>query len=192
MHAQPQTHARRPALPAPVYADGGICLDILQNQWSPIYDVSAILTSIQARRGGCWRAGAARRRRRGAAAGARGLRRRRAGGGGCRGVRGGLKTPVAARPGGSAKPPRAPRSRRPPHPTTPRPPAPPRAAPPPQSLLCDPNPNSPANSEAARLYNENRREYNRRVQEVVEISWQAGDAAAAGSGGGGADAAAAE
>ncbi len=37
-------------LPA-VYADGGICLDILQNQWSPIYDVSAILTSIQVRRG---------------------------------------------------------------------------------------------------------------------------------------------
>lgn len=35
-------------LPA-VYADGGICLDILQNQWSPIYDVSAILTSIQVR-----------------------------------------------------------------------------------------------------------------------------------------------
>ncbi|KAA6416718.1 MAG: ubiquitin-conjugating enzyme E2 2-like [Trebouxia sp. A1-2] len=69
-----------------VYADGGICLDILQNQWSPIYDVSAILTSIQ-------------------------------------------------------------------------------------SLLCDPNPNSPANSEAAKLYSENRREYNRRVKEVVETSW---------------------
>ena len=33
--------------PPSVYADGGICLDILQNQWSPIYDVSAILTSIQ-------------------------------------------------------------------------------------------------------------------------------------------------
>merc|ERR1719393_166763 len=32
-----------------VYADGGICLDILQNNWSPIYDVAAILTSIQAR-----------------------------------------------------------------------------------------------------------------------------------------------
>ena len=30
-----------------VYADGSICLDILQNKWSPTYDVSAILTSIQ-------------------------------------------------------------------------------------------------------------------------------------------------
>ncbi|KAF5831909.1 histone ubiquitination protein [Dunaliella salina] len=68
-----------------IYGDGGICLDILQNQWSPIYDVSAILTSIQ-------------------------------------------------------------------------------------SLLSDPNPNSPANSEAARMYNENRRDYNRRVREVVEAS----------------------
>ena len=69
-----------------VYNDGTICLDILQNQWSPIYDVQAILTSIQ-------------------------------------------------------------------------------------SLLCDPNPNSPANSEAARIYNDNTREYNRRVREVVEDSW---------------------
>jgi len=66
-----------------VYQDGRICLDILQNQWSPIYDVSAILTSIQ-------------------------------------------------------------------------------------SLLCDPNPNSPANAEAAKLYQENRREYNRRVVQNVE------------------------
>ncbi|KAI3427990.1 hypothetical protein D9Q98_006378 [Chlorella vulgaris] len=69
-----------------IYADGAICLDILQNQWSPIYDVSAILTSIQ-------------------------------------------------------------------------------------SLLSDPNPNSPANSEAARLYNEDRKEYNRRVKAMVEASW---------------------
>ena len=30
-----------------IYADGAICLDILQNNWSPIYDVAAILTSIQ-------------------------------------------------------------------------------------------------------------------------------------------------
>ena len=69
-----------------IYNDGQICLDILQNQWSPIYDISAILTSIQ-------------------------------------------------------------------------------------SLLCDPNPSSPANSEASRLFQENRREYNRRVKEIVEESW---------------------
>ena len=30
-----------------VYNDGSICLDILQAQWSPIYDISSILTSIQ-------------------------------------------------------------------------------------------------------------------------------------------------
>ncbi|GKE18215.1 ubiquitin-conjugating enzyme E2 2 [Tanacetum coccineum] len=42
-----------------------------------------------------------------------------------------------------------------------------------QSLLCDPNPNSPANSEAARLFSENKREYNRKVREVVEQSWTA-------------------
>lgn len=69
-----------------VYNDGGICLDILQSNWSPIYDISAVLTSIQ-------------------------------------------------------------------------------------SLLCDPNPNSPANSEAARLFQESRREYNKRVQKIVEESW---------------------
>ena len=36
-----------PPLSNTVYADGSICLDILQNRWSPTYDVSAILTSIQ-------------------------------------------------------------------------------------------------------------------------------------------------
>ncbi|KAL8431777.1 hypothetical protein Efla_004999 [Eimeria flavescens] len=70
-----------------VYNDGNICLDILQTQWSPIYDISAILTSIQ-------------------------------------------------------------------------------------SLLSDPNPSSPANQEAARLYAENRREYNRRVQQCATESWK--------------------
>jgi len=68
-----------------VYADGSICLDILQNAWSPIYDVAAVLTSIQ-------------------------------------------------------------------------------------SLLSDPNPNSPANSEASKLYCEDRREYNRRVLAAVQAS----------------------
>ncbi|XP_009631942.1 ubiquitin-conjugating enzyme E2 2-like isoform X1 [Nicotiana tabacum] len=30
-----------------IYADGSISLDILQNEWRPIYDVAAILISIQ-------------------------------------------------------------------------------------------------------------------------------------------------
>jgi ubiquitin-conjugating enzyme E2 A len=63
-----------------------LCLDILQNRWSPTYDVAAILTSIQ-------------------------------------------------------------------------------------SLLHDPNPNSPANVEAAQLYQENPKEYFKRVREIVEESW---------------------
>ncbi|CAO3660487.1 unnamed protein product [Rhizopus microsporus] len=70
-----------------VYANGELCLDILQNRWSPTYDVAAILTSIQ-------------------------------------------------------------------------------------SLFNDPNPNSPANAEAANLYRENRKEYVRRVRETVEQSWE--------------------
>ncbi|KAF7809163.1 Ubiquitin-conjugating enzyme E2 2 [Senna tora] len=41
------------------------------------------------------------------------------------------------------------------------------------SLLCDPNPNSPANSEAARMFSENKRDYNRKVREIVEQSWTA-------------------
>lgn len=30
-----------------VYKNGAICLDILQSQWTPIYDVGAVLTSLQ-------------------------------------------------------------------------------------------------------------------------------------------------
>ena len=75
-----------------VYTNGAICLDILQNQWSPIYDVAAILTSIQ-------------------------------------------------------------------------------------SLLTDPNPNSPANVEAAKLYQENRREYDKKVEAMVQLSWDEEEAA---------------
>ncbi|KAL0651400.1 hypothetical protein Bca4012_094091 [Brassica carinata] len=30
-----------------IYADGRVCLDILQNQWTPVYNVVAILISIQ-------------------------------------------------------------------------------------------------------------------------------------------------
>ncbi|MBN3287060.1 UBE2A enzyme, partial [Polyodon spathula] len=76
-----------------LYADGSICLDILQNRWSPTYDVSSILTSIQ-------------------------------------------------------------------------------ASSPPDSLLDEPNPNSPANSQAAQLYQENKREYEKRVSAIVEQSWR--------------------
>lgn len=40
-----------------------------------------------------------------------------------------------------------------------------------QSLLSDPNPNSPANSEASTLFESDRREYHRRVRMIVEESW---------------------
>ena len=30
-----------------IYRSGAICLDILQNNWSPAYDISSVLTSIQ-------------------------------------------------------------------------------------------------------------------------------------------------
>ena len=42
----------------------------------------------------------------------------------------------------------------------------------PQSLLDEPNPNSPANSVAAQLYQENKREYEKRVLACVEQSWE--------------------
>jgi ubiquitin-conjugating enzyme E2 A len=37
-----------------------------------------------------------------------------------------------------------------------------------RSLLCDPNPLSPANSVAAQMFQENKGEYERRVREVVD------------------------
>lgn len=43
----PSNHLSWVCISFAVYADGGICLDILQNRWSPTYDVSSILTSIQ-------------------------------------------------------------------------------------------------------------------------------------------------
>ena len=67
------------------YVNGEICIDILKDQWSPIYDIKSILTSIQ-------------------------------------------------------------------------------------SLLTDPNPLSPANVEAAKLYNDNIQEDNKKVKECVEKS----------------------
>ena len=67
------------------YVNGRICIDILKTQWSPIYDIRTILTSIQ-------------------------------------------------------------------------------------SLLTDPNPSSPANLEAAKLYSDNIQEYNKKVKECVERS----------------------
>lgn len=86
-HEPPKVTFVTPVFHPNVYIrSGAICLDILQNNWSPAYDISAILTSIQ-------------------------------------------------------------------------------------SLLTDPNPNSPANAEAAQLYRENRPEYNHRVKQCVEDSW---------------------
>lgn len=40
-----------------------------------------------------------------------------------------------------------------------------------QSMLSDPNTGSPADSEAAKLYDKNRKEYDRRVKQIVEKSW---------------------
>ncbi|GMH33598.1 hypothetical protein BSKO_01432 [Bryopsis sp. KO-2023] len=66
-----------------VYQDGNLCMDIIQDQWSPCQDVSTVLTSIQ-------------------------------------------------------------------------------------SLLMDPNCSSPANPDAARLYETDRRAYNRKVRQIAQ------------------------
>lgn len=103
-----------------VYNDGSICLDILQNQWSPIYDVAGthpLHSHLRTRTYDIARAYALVLTR-------------------C------VRSSVAAILTSI------------------------------QSLLCDPNPNSPANAEAARLFAENKREYNRRVKDVVERSWE--------------------
>lgn len=68
-----------------VYSDGSLCLDVIQDNWSPIYTTSMILTSIQ-------------------------------------------------------------------------------------SLLTDPNPNSPANPEAAKMYSEKPKEYKRKVRKCASQS----------------------
>lgn len=41
-----------------------------------------------------------------------------------------------------------------------------------RSLLADPNPESPANQEAARLFSTNKHLYSEKVRETVEISWK--------------------
>lgn len=41
-----------------------------------------------------------------------------------------------------------------------------------QSLLNDPNVNSPANAEAANLHRDDKKAYIRRVKETVESSWE--------------------
>lgn len=41
-----------------------------------------------------------------------------------------------------------------------------------RALFADPNPNSPANNEAAELFVKNVKEYERRVKTVVESSWE--------------------
>lgn len=90
-----------------VYATGELCLDILQNRWSPTYDVAAVLTSIQR----------------------------------C----------VATPPRCTMRSLRLTK---------------------PSSLLNDPNTGSPANVEASNLYRENQKEYEKRVRETVEKSWE--------------------
>ncbi|CAG5080070.1 Oidioi.mRNA.OKI2018_I69.PAR.g9463.t1.cds [Oikopleura dioica] len=41
-----------------------------------------------------------------------------------------------------------------------------------RNLLDEPNPNSPANTLAAQLFTENRAEYDKKIEEIVEASWR--------------------
>jgi ubiquitin-conjugating enzyme E2 A len=86
----PKVKFMTPVFHPNVYKDGNICMDIMKSQWSPVYDVSALLLSIQ-------------------------------------------------------------------------------------SLLSDPNPNSAANGEAAEMYAKQRREYELRVQNIVDQSLEDAD-----------------
>jgi len=72
-----------------IFADGSLCLDIIQDKWKPIYTVSSILSSVQ-------------------------------------------------------------------------------------SLLCDPNTDSPANADAARLYLASKKDYNKKVRKCAELSLASG------------------
>lgn len=45
-HASTTTHTHQ-NLFFIVYTDGTLCLDLLQDQWSPCHNVSSLLTSIQ-------------------------------------------------------------------------------------------------------------------------------------------------
>ena len=84
----PKVRFNPPIFHPNVFGDGSLCLDIIQDKWSPIYSVSSILTSVQ-------------------------------------------------------------------------------------SLLTDPNPASPANPEAARLFRENPKAYKQKVRQCVEHSIEA-------------------
>ncbi|KAL8569276.1 Ubiquitin-conjugating enzyme E2 A [Nucella lapillus] len=124
-----------------VYADGSICLDILQNRWSPTYDVSAILTSIQSLLHDPNPNSPANNE---AAQLYRDNRRE-------------YEKKVAAIVQDSWKEDESgddeeEEGEKP-------------------SLLDEPNPNSPANNMAAKMYQENRREYEKKVKVVVEESW---------------------
>ena len=46
-HKAPEVKFITPVFHPNVYVNGAICLDILQSNWSPAYDIAAILTSIQ-------------------------------------------------------------------------------------------------------------------------------------------------